>query len=322
MKKYYIFILLSTLAMLTSCGASKRVSSVQKPSPINISLRIQREPRENSFINLDYGIRLQTFDVRSKKDIILRYDANPIFTPATTTYPSVEEFMQESGKRYMKTLGFTINSDIETDYLLSIKLSELNLSYISGTGWVSDVTMSVEVTDHNRKMVYPNVSVSGRYSQPGDSKDYAAANTAVNEAYTRAMEDIDWPRIAYFLKKSDRAADEKNKKVTGAGNTALESTVINWYIESSPKGADVNWRVVSSTPDVKNTNSKYLGSTPYEATETFDIIGLTYNNSGNVQIEVTCEKNGYVTQKKRFNLRSVIDQKEVSTKFNLVKEDE
>ena len=81
------------------------------------------------------------------------------------------------------------------------------------------------------------------------------------EAYTRAMEDIDWPRIAYFLKKSDRAADEKNKKVTGAGNTALESTVINWYIESSPKGADVNWRVVSSTPDVKNTNSKYLGST-------------------------------------------------------------
>ena len=142
------------------------------------------------------------------------------------------------------------------------------------------------------------------------------------EAYTRAMEDIDWPRIAYFLKKSDRAADEKNKKVTGAGNTALESTVINWYIESSPNGADVNWRVVSSTPDVKNTNSKYLGSTPYEATETFDIIGLTYNNSGNVQIEVTCEKNGYVTQKKRFNLRSVIDQKEVSTKFNLVKEDE
>ena len=308
--------------LLTACGTTRRVNSVEKPNPINLTFKFTREPRENSFINLDYGIRLQTYDVRSKKDIILRYDANPIFTPTTTTYPSIEEFMQESGKRYMKTLGFTINSDIETDYLLTVKLSELNLSYISGTGWVSNVTMSVEVTDQDRKMVYPNVSVSGRYSQPGSSNDYAAANTAVNEAYTRAMEDIDWPRIAYFLKKSDRAADEKNKKVTGAGNTALESTVINWYIESSPKGADVNWRVVSSTPDVKNTNSKYLGSTPYEATETFDIIGLTYNNSGNVQIEVTCEKNGYVTQKKRFNLRSVIDQKEVSTKFNLVKEEE
>lgn len=50
-------------------------------------------------------------------------------------------------------------------------------------------------------------------------------------------------------------------------------------------------------------------------------MGLTYNNSGNVQIEITCEKPGYITQKKRFNVRQAIDQKEVSTKFNLVVED-
>ena len=46
------------------------------------------------------------------------------------------------------------------------------------------------------------------------------------------------------------------------------------------------------------------------------------NNAGNVQIEVSVEKDGYVTQKKRFNLEQVIDQKEISTKFNLVKEEE
>ncbi|MDE5550884.1 MAG: hypothetical protein K2I99_05980, partial [Bacteroidaceae bacterium] len=86
-------------------------------------------------------------------------------------------------------------------------------------------------------------------------------------------------------------------------------------------GADVSWRVVSSTPDVANTNSNFVGSTPYETTETFDIKGLTYNNSGNVQIEVSCEKPGYITQRKRFNLRQAIDQKEISAKFNLVKED-
>lgn len=114
---------------------------------------------------------------------------------------------------------------------------------------------------------------------------------------------------------------EGNKQVTGEGNTALESTVIRWYVESSPKGADVYWRVVSSTPQVKNTNQNFLGSTPYESTETFDIKGLTYNNSGNVQIEISCEKNGYITQKKRFNLRQVIDQKEISTKINLVKDE-
>ena len=65
----------------------------------------------------------------------------------------------------------------------------------------------------------------------------------------------------------------------------------------------------------------WVGSTPYETTETLDIKGLTYNNSGDVQIEISCEKPGYIEQKKRFNLRQVIDQKDISTKFNLIKEE-
>ncbi len=140
-------------------------------------------------------------------------------------------------------------------------------------------------------------------------------------AYTRALEDIDWDRIAFFLKKSDSPSLEKNKKVSGNGDTALESTIIRRYLDSTSKGADVSMRIVSSTPDVKNTNQNYVGTTPYESTEAFDIKGLTFNNSGDVQIEVTCEKSGYITQKKRFNLRQAIEQKEISTKFNLIKEE-
>lgn len=45
------------------------------------------------------------------------------------------------------------------------------------------------------------------------------------------------------------------------------------------------------------------------------------NNSGNVQVEVRCEKAGYVTQRRRLNLRQAIDQKEISAKFNLAKEE-
>lgn len=33
------------------------------------------------------------------------------------------------------------------------------------------------------------------------------------------------------------------------------------------------------------------------------------------------EEAGYVTQRRRFNLRQAIDQKEISAKFNLVKEE-
>lgn len=114
---------------------------------------------------------------------------------------------------------------------------------------------------------------------------------------------------------------ERNSRVVGDGNTALEHTIIRWYIISSPMGADVSWRVISSTPDVKNTNASYVGTTPYETTEAFDIRGLRYQNSGDVQIEITCEKLGYLPQRRRFNVRQAIDQKEISAKFNLVREE-
>jgi hypothetical protein len=188
---------------------------------------------------------------------------------------------------------------------------------LSGAGWSGTVKLDVEVYDHDRKIVYPSVTASGRANKSGSSEDLTLASLAMNMAYSKALEDIDWDRIAFFLHN-----DNPNKQVTGDGTTALEKSVIRWYITSKPLGADVYWRVVSSTPDVKNTNQNFLGSTPYESTETLDIKGLKMNNAGNVQIEVSIEKDGYVTQKKRFNLEQVIDQKEISTKFNLVKEDE
>lgn len=320
--KKLIFSVAVIITLFASCGSSHRVNSVKKPAPINLTLGIVREPRANSFVNLDYGIRLSVYDGRSNQSIMMRYDANPIFVPEVNAYPPVMDFIKDNTKRYMKTLGFTMDSDIDTDYLLLLNVQEFNLNYFSGIGWSANVSLNVEVEDGTGKKVYPNVPAKGTASRQGDAGDHSLANQVMNTAWTNALEDIDWARIAYFLKKSQSAAQEKNKKVAGMGNTALESTVINWSITSAPKGADINWRVVSSTPDVKNTNSKYLGTTPFESTETFDIIGLTYNNSGNVQIEVTCEKAGYHEQKKRFNLRSVIDSKEISTKFNLVKEDQ
>ena len=133
----------------------------------------------------------------------------------------------------------------------------------------------------------------------------------MEKAYDKAVAEIDWQAIADALTTHRHAEQEAQKQVTGDGDTALEHTIIRWFIDSAPKGADVNWRVVSSTPDVKNTNSTYLGTTPYETTESFDIRGLKFENSGNIQIEITCEKPGYLTQKRRFNLRQVIEQKEI-----------
>ena len=93
------------------------------------------------------------------------------------------------------------------------------------------------------------------------------------------------------------------------GQTALEQTIIRWAIDSDPQGARVFYRVLSSIPAVvKNTNETYLMTTPYEETRAFNILGLTYENSRDVQIEIKVVKTGYEAQVKRFNVRQAIDQ--------------
>ena len=107
------------------------------------------------------------------------------------------------------------------------------------------------------------------------------------------------------------------------GETSLERTIIRWNFESSPQGARVFWRVISSIPDqVKNTNENWLGNTPFEETRSFNILGLTYDNSRDVQIEIKVRRPGYIDQTKRFNVRQAIDQQEISAFFDLIKADE
>ena len=320
MRKYVSLIVAVCATMsLVSCGASKPV--VAPPAPKVINLALVREAQANKFLNLDYGIRLSVKDARTNTRVLQKYDASVTSIPQVNVIPDVQAFVNESTRRYMRTLGFNLDADIATDYMMTVTLKEYNVSYLSGIGWAAAVELGIEVHDNHRQLVYPNVSAVGRYNMQGSAYDFNIASKVLNTAYANALEDIDWDRIAFFLKKASSPKLEGNKQVAGDGNTALESTVIRWYLDSSPKGADVSMRIVSSTPEVKNTNQNYVGTTPYETTETFDVKGLTYNNSGNVQIEVTCEKAGYITQKKRFNVRQAIDQKEISTKFNLIKEE-
>ncbi len=103
------------------------------------------------------------------------------------------------------------------------------------------------------------------------------------------------------------------------GESTLEQAIIRWAIDSDPQGARIFYRVISSIPAVvKNTNEAYLMTTPYEETRSFNILGLTYENSRDVQIEFKIVKQGYEPQVKRFNVRQAIDQQEISSYFMLV----
>ena len=103
------------------------------------------------------------------------------------------------------------------------------------------------------------------------------------------------------------------------GATSMERTVIRWRFDSDPRGARISWRVISNVPEeVRNTNDTFLSTTPFEETRGFDILGLTYENAHNVTIEIRVERRVFFEQVRRFNVRQAIDQREISSFFELV----
>lgn len=144
---------------------------------------------------------------------------------------------------------------------------------------------------------------------------------------------FDWPNGVFCeLERKDVYEEDPTIVAGGAeervsrdnpGATSLERTILRWYFDSDPRGARIFYRVISSVPsEVKNTNETYLTTTPYEETKSFNILGLTYENSRDVTIEIKVTKRGYEDQVKRFNVRQAIDQQEISGFFELVpKED-
>ncbi len=216
---------------------------------------------------------------------------------------------------YIRSMGISVGRNNTSDYSLRVNVREFKVVDSPSNARITVILDYTLSNTDNEEIL--RQTARGRYTM-GKGQDLVAA---IDNAYSKALADMDWNGIAAELGVNRHAADERQKQVKGDGDTALEQTVIRWYIVSSPAGADVSWRVVSSTPDVKNTNASYVGTTPYETTETFDIRGLKFDNSGNVQIEVTCEKPGYLPQKRRFNLRQAIEQREISAKFNLVKDE-
>ena len=307
----------------TSCSFSRKVvATTSQPQVQTINLALVEQPQADKYANLEYGIRLNVQDGRSDKRLIQIYDAAATSQPKVNVNPGIGSFVPESMRRYMRTMGFNMDADVETDYLMQITVKEFHTDWLSGIGWQGTVIMDVKIFDHNRAIVYPTTEVAGRASVYGSATSVSYAQQAINKAYAAALADIDWDRVSFFLHRANNPKQEANKKVSGEGNTALEHLIVHWEIDSRPHGADVQWRVVSSTNEVKNQNWKYLGTTPYEGTKALDIEGLTYNNSGNVRIQISISKAGYGKQTRDYDLRSVIDEKEVSGFVQLYKEDE
>ncbi|MDE6721545.1 MAG: hypothetical protein K2J84_05290 [Bacteroidaceae bacterium] len=285
---------------------------------MEVPLTVSNQSVPTTYRNLDKTVRLNV--TSSVTEDAMYDDSNlpskmRILRPKYIFTPSVRDFANDATNSYMQRMRFDITPD--GDFRLDVDVRKFLLEWIDKESTQCKVVINYKLVDGTGQTVVPSSTASTQIRLASTEQ----FGMGFGRAYAEALNKVDWDRIAKCLTIAKTAKQEANAQVTGAGDTALEHTVIRWYITSTPQGADVSWRVVSSTPDVSNTNSCFVGSTPYETTESFDIKGMTYNNSGNIQIEVSCEKAGYITQRKRFNLRQAIDQKEISAKFNLIKDE-
>lgn len=153
---------------------------------------------------------------------------------------------------------------------------------------------------------------------------YIKTFTFVHPDYGQGTLDIDLTKyIGGTIRYDFTRAKQNEEDVVSRedpGSTEMENTIIRWNIDSDPRGSRLFWRVISNVPSqVKNTNEAYLTTTPYEETRSFNILGLTYNNSKDVVIEIKVTKRGYEDQVKRYNVRQALDQQEISGFFELVK---
>lgn len=285
------------MVVLATMFSSCRAYNDNIVSSLMAQLKIIRSPQQQ-FYDLNTGLQVRVESTQPQpsmdKNIRSMSNSSAFQTPTIT---------------YIKAMGFKEMS-YGQDYTLTIKQSKVDIN--TGNGQV-DITLGVKMTDASGSIVFNQETMT--------SETNVRVDKALNEAYTRALEQINWVQIASFLKTEKLAKKEPNKQVEGLGTTALEQTIIRWDIQSRPQGADINWRVVSKTPEVKSTNNKYLTTTPYEATKALDIRGLTYQTSSNVRIILRCEKDGYMPQEKEYDVRMVLDQEEISAFFRLVKEE-
>ena len=139
MKPKSFIALLAIATFVTSCSSMRKTATPPTPQAINLAL--VKQPQADRYANLEYGIRLNVQDGRANKRLIQMYDAAATSKPTIYTNPEINSFVPESMRRYMRTMGFNLDADVATDYLMQITIKEFHVDWLSGLGWNGTVIM-------------------------------------------------------------------------------------------------------------------------------------------------------------------------------------
>ena len=161
-----------------------------------VQLKFKQQQPTNVFTDLDYGLKLNIIDKRTDKPILNQYPSLLSNKPIVTTFPDIQSFVSETMTQHMRLLGFGLNADFNTDYMLQIEIAQYELNVINGI-WGGVIRFNVQLSDNHNNVVYRQ-TVTGRASNVWNTME-----KALNDAYANAMENMDWSRIASFLKREE-----------------------------------------------------------------------------------------------------------------------
>lgn len=244
---YSLFVMIEILS--ASCVSQQLLSQ----KVVDVHMVVSNKSVAEPFPNLDKSLELIIASNVSNQEI---YDDSgfsnltsnvrkilPNYEPYIFS-PSVRTFAEEATQRYLQCMQFNVESC--GDYLLSIDIKEFKLIQLDKSNMECKIKLLYKLNDATGQSVIPTRTVSSQ-ERIGNNEDIGVV---MGQVYANALDKINWSDIARYLKISDNPKEVENAMVTGAGDTSLEHTIIRWFIASSPQGADVTWRVVSSTPDV------------------------------------------------------------------------
>lgn len=115
--------LLMAAVLLLAVSGCSALRKVQEITP-TVNLALIENAYADKYTQMNYGIRLNVSDGRADTRILQKYDASATRMPAVNVSPDVLSFVSESMRRYMRTMGFNLDADIATDYMMSVTIKD------------------------------------------------------------------------------------------------------------------------------------------------------------------------------------------------------
>ena len=144
---------------------------------------------------------------------------------------SGKDFFYAPTIQYVRSMGLREVSP-STDYQLFVKINKADVVFPAS----ANVEISVDLKNEHGDVVFSQKRIVGNgvystdYIRKKNKGRMWQFQVAMDDAYTKALEQINWNRIASFLRTEQLPKEEPQKQVQGYGDTALENTIIRWAI--------------------------------------------------------------------------------------------